>query len=162
MSESGLPQRDSLATRLTMTFATELDDSHRQLVSDTLALERNPSDAELQRSVFRIMHTLKGAARAAGVPPVEALCHAVIACAVERHRAGNVEKGASALLRSRIVAMRAVVSAAVTTRKLTSCVGVMTGAWWQAEVNTIHAITAHRESRMPTPCVRIVVALPMG
>ena len=75
MSDSGVPQRDSLAARLTMTFATELDDSHRQLVSDTLALEREPSDAELQRSVFRIMHTLKGAARAAGVPAIEALCH---------------------------------------------------------------------------------------
>jgi len=77
MSEGGIPQRDSLAARLTMTFATELDDSHRQLVSDTLALERDPSDAELQRSVFRIMHTLKGAARAAGVPAIESLCHAM-------------------------------------------------------------------------------------
>ena len=77
MSDSGVPQRDSLAARLTMTFATELDDSHRQLVSDALALEREPSDAELQRSVFRIMHTLKGAARAAGVPAIESLCHAM-------------------------------------------------------------------------------------
>lgn len=60
-----------------MTFATELEGSHRTLVSDTLALERDPGDAERQRSVFRIMHTLKGAARAAGVPAIETLCHSM-------------------------------------------------------------------------------------
>jgi len=60
-----------------MTFAAELDDSQRTLVADTLALERDPSEAERQRSVFRIMHTLKGAARAAGVPAIESLCHAM-------------------------------------------------------------------------------------
>ncbi len=75
MSDSGAG--DSLATRLTMTFAAELDDSQRTLVADTLALERDPSDTERQRSVFRIMHTLKGASRAAGVPAIESLCHAM-------------------------------------------------------------------------------------
>ena len=72
-----MPRRDSLADRLTMTFATELEGSHRTLVSDTLALERDSGDAERQRSVFRIMHTLKGAARAAGVPAIETLCHSM-------------------------------------------------------------------------------------
>jgi two-component system chemotaxis sensor kinase CheA len=74
---SGGPQRDALAARLTMTFASELDDSYTTLVADTLALERDPSDSERERSVFRIMHTLKGAARAAGVPAIETLCHAM-------------------------------------------------------------------------------------
>ncbi|MEO5904483.1 MAG: response regulator [Gemmatimonadaceae bacterium] len=76
MSDSGAAS-DSLAARLTLTFAAELDDSQRTLVADTLALERDPSEAERQRSVFRIMHTLKGAARAAGVPAIESLCHAM-------------------------------------------------------------------------------------
>lgn len=76
MSGSGADS-DSLAARLTMTFAAELDDSQRTLVADTLALERDPSDVERQRSVFRIMHTLKGASRAAGVPAIESLCHAM-------------------------------------------------------------------------------------
>lgn len=77
MSESDSANRNALAARLTLTFAEELDDSNRTLVSDTLALEKNPSDPERERSVFRIMHTLKGAARAAGVPAIETLCHAM-------------------------------------------------------------------------------------
>ena len=76
MSDS-VPRRDPLAIRLLATFAAELDDSHRTLVADTLALERDPADEERRRSVFRIMHTLKGAARAAGVPAIETLCHSV-------------------------------------------------------------------------------------
>ncbi|MEO5588200.1 MAG: response regulator [Gemmatimonadaceae bacterium] len=77
MSDADRPRRDALTARLLTTFATELDDSHRALVADALALERDPSDAECQRSVSRIMHTLKGAARAAGVPAIETLCHAM-------------------------------------------------------------------------------------
>ncbi len=47
----------------------------QQLNEYLLALERAPADAESQSGIFRVMHTLKGAARAAGVREVENLCH---------------------------------------------------------------------------------------
>ncbi len=96
MSDSGGPQRDALAARLTLTFASELDDSYSTLVADTLALERDPADAERQRSVFRIMHTLKGAARAAGVPAIETLCHSMES-ELSRAKAANLPLTASQL-----------------------------------------------------------------
>ena len=40
-------------------------------------LFRSPDDVERLRSVFRVMHTLKGASRAANLPRVEELCHAL-------------------------------------------------------------------------------------
>ena len=68
---------DVLAARLLAIFIDELDEEVRQLNDDLLALERAPDDAERLRSVFRVMHTLKGASRAAGLPRVEELCHAL-------------------------------------------------------------------------------------
>jgi two-component system chemotaxis sensor kinase CheA len=67
--------KEELAARLLATFAEELDDQVRQGNDDLLALERSPADLEQVRSLFRVMHTLKGAARAAGVERVERLCH---------------------------------------------------------------------------------------
>ncbi|MEO5816529.1 MAG: response regulator, partial [Gemmatimonadaceae bacterium] len=58
-------------------FIDELDEQVQQLNDDLLALERTPDDAERLRAVFRVMHTLKGASRAAGLPLVEELCHAL-------------------------------------------------------------------------------------
>ncbi|MBA3889775.1 MAG: response regulator [Gemmatimonadaceae bacterium] len=66
---------DTLAERLRAIFVEELAEQVQQLNDALLALERAPADAEAQRSVFRVMHTLKGAARAASVPEVESLCH---------------------------------------------------------------------------------------
>ena len=68
---------DVLAARLLLIFIDELDEEVRQLNEDLLALERAPDDVERLRSVFRVMHTLKGASRAAGLPRVEELCHAL-------------------------------------------------------------------------------------
>jgi two-component system chemotaxis sensor kinase CheA len=68
---------DVLAARLLLIFIDELDEEVRQLNEDLLALERVPDDGERLRSVFRVMHTLKGASRAAGLPRVEELCHAL-------------------------------------------------------------------------------------
>ena len=68
---------DVLAARLLAIFIDELDEEVRQLNDDLLALERAPDDVERLRSVFRVMHTLKGASRAAGLPRVEELCHAL-------------------------------------------------------------------------------------
>jgi two-component system chemotaxis sensor kinase CheA len=66
---------DALAARLLSIFIEELGEQVQQLNEELLALERAPGDAEHLRGVFRVMHTLKGAARAAGVLEVENLCH---------------------------------------------------------------------------------------
>lgn len=81
--------RARLAARLLATFLDELDEQLRALNADLLALEVAPDDAERLRSVFRVAHTLKGAARAANVPAVEALCHAL-----EGMLAGARDRGA--------------------------------------------------------------------
>ncbi|HEY5061010.1 MAG TPA: Hpt domain-containing protein, partial [Gemmatimonadaceae bacterium] len=61
--------------RLRAMFVEELDDLVREANESLLALERTPEDSEHLRSLFRVMHTVKGAARAAGVLPAERLCH---------------------------------------------------------------------------------------
>ena len=68
---------DVLAARLLSIFIEELDEEVRQLNDDLLALERTPGDTERLRAVFRVMHTLKGASRAAGLLRVEEVCHAL-------------------------------------------------------------------------------------
>lgn len=68
---------DSLSARLRASFVAELDEQVRVMNADLLALEREPSDAARLKSLFRVAHTLKGAARAAGVPEVERACHAL-------------------------------------------------------------------------------------
>jgi two-component system chemotaxis sensor kinase CheA len=69
--------RSRLLARLRSMFAEELGEQAAALNDDLLALERAPADVERLRSVFRVFHTLKGAARAADVPTVESFCHAV-------------------------------------------------------------------------------------
>ena len=69
--------RQPLAARLLAAFIDEIGEHQRALVAEALALEREPGNADRQAAVFRIMHTIKGAARAASVPSIEALCHAV-------------------------------------------------------------------------------------
>ena len=58
-----VPQSD-LAARLRAMFVDELDENVRAANEHLLALERAPADGEQLRSLFRVMHTLKGAARA--------------------------------------------------------------------------------------------------
>ncbi len=77
MTGPGPGKREPLAARLLAAFIDEIGEHQRALVSEALALERDPSNTERQTAVFRIMHTLKGAARAASVPSIESLCHAV-------------------------------------------------------------------------------------
>ena len=69
--------RDELAARLLATFSGELTEQVRVLNEELLALERKPTAPDHLRAVFRIAHTLKGAARAASVPGVEQVCHEV-------------------------------------------------------------------------------------
>jgi two-component system chemotaxis sensor kinase CheA len=68
---------DALTRRLRATFAGEVEEQARAISADVLALELRPEDRERLRALFRAAHTLKGAARAAGVPLVERLCHAL-------------------------------------------------------------------------------------
>src|SRR6478752_1657901 len=84
---------DALAARLLVIFIDELDEQVQQLNDDLLVLERTPDDAERLRAVFRVMHTLKGAARAAGLPLVEELCHA-LENELSRVRDGSAKLGA--------------------------------------------------------------------
>ncbi|HEY4305191.1 MAG TPA: response regulator [Gemmatimonadaceae bacterium] len=66
---------EALAARLRAMFVEELEDQVTEANRHLLALERTPEDGEELRSLFRVMHTLKGAARAANVPELERLCH---------------------------------------------------------------------------------------
>lgn len=67
--------REQLAARLLATFVGELEEQVQQMNRDLLALETSPADTEGLRSLFRVVHTLKGAARAAGVVAIESVCH---------------------------------------------------------------------------------------
>lgn len=69
--------RDPLGRRLLATFLGELQEQLRVMNADLLALEAAPEDAERLKSLFRVAHTLKGAARAAQVPLVSEVCHAL-------------------------------------------------------------------------------------
>jgi two-component system, chemotaxis family, sensor kinase CheA len=66
---------DELAARLLATFVEELGEQVRLLDTELLALERDPAAAESFGAVFRCIHSLKGAARAAGVGRIERVCH---------------------------------------------------------------------------------------
>src|SRR5437867_10919823 len=60
------------------TFVDELDERVADMERDLLALERPAADsvhAEEVRSLFRAAHSLKGAARAIGLPEIETVCH---------------------------------------------------------------------------------------
>ena len=76
--------REQLLQRLMVTFLGELEEHVRALNRDLLALEKNPSGshAELLETLFRTVHSLKGAARSVNVHAVEAACHRVEAILV--------------------------------------------------------------------------------
>ena len=67
--------RDDLAQRLLGLFIQELDEQLSALDPAVVALEQRPTDAALIQTIFRIAHTIKGAARAAGVSLVEDAFH---------------------------------------------------------------------------------------
>jgi len=68
---------DELAARLRATFAGELQEQMRAMNEAVLALETAPDRLEHVDALFRVAHTLKGASRAADVPAVERVCHAL-------------------------------------------------------------------------------------
>ncbi|MHB1169794.1 MAG: hybrid sensor histidine kinase/response regulator [Longimicrobiales bacterium] len=68
---------EDLSARLRATFVQELEDQLRMMDASLLALEAHPGDAEAIRTLFRAAHSVKGAARVAGVGIVEEACHAL-------------------------------------------------------------------------------------
>ncbi|MEP6621204.1 MAG: response regulator [bacterium] len=68
---------EPLAVRLRAIFAEELEEQLTQMHAALASLQRDPADREQLRAIFRVMHTLKGASRAAGVPLIEQVSHAL-------------------------------------------------------------------------------------
>ena len=66
---------EELSARLLATFITELEDQARAAGDSLSTLQRNPQDGDAVQALFRSAHTIKGAARVAGVPLIEAVCH---------------------------------------------------------------------------------------
>jgi len=78
-----------IGARLRAMFSEELDDQLRVANASLIALEKSPSNADELRSLFRVMHTLKGAARAAALPSIEQLCHRLEALLAPARDAGR-------------------------------------------------------------------------
>ena len=57
-------------------FLGETSESLGQLDSELVRLEQNPDDPSLLRSIFRIVHTIKGTCGFLGLPRLERLAHA--------------------------------------------------------------------------------------
>ncbi|MEP9380547.1 response regulator [Aquabacter sp. CN5-332] len=72
--------KDELRIRLLAIFREEAADHLRSIAHEMAALEQTPEGDGAQASLdrlFRIVHTLKGAARSLSVRPVEKLCHEI-------------------------------------------------------------------------------------
>ena len=116
---------DALARRLRAIFAEELEEQLGQMHAALEALQRDSTDPEHLRAIFRVMHTLKGASRAAGVPLIEQVSHALEGDLVRARDTGtSLDKAQLALLleahdafagaRERLSAGEPVVSAPLT------------------------------------------------
>jgi two-component system chemotaxis sensor kinase CheA len=71
--------KDALRARLLATFRGEADEHLQSFRAALMALDRRPSRAEGSRvleEAFRVMHTLKGAARSVSLRDVESVCQA--------------------------------------------------------------------------------------
>jgi two-component system, chemotaxis family, sensor kinase CheA len=90
---------DDLTERLRATFIDELDEQVADLNAGLLRLEQQPADIETVRALFRAAHTVKGAARVAGMPLIEQACHALEAVfAAARDGERRLDGGAFSLL----------------------------------------------------------------
>ena len=71
---------EALRQRLMVAFLGEAAEHVQTLNEHLLHLERQPDAADAEdrlRSLYRAAHSMKGAARAVGVPPLETLFHRV-------------------------------------------------------------------------------------
>jgi two-component system chemotaxis sensor kinase CheA len=72
--------RSKLVERLMATFRGELEEHVRTINEGLLALEKDPGGpgrADWFKTLLRVAHSLKGAARSVGVAPIEEACHRV-------------------------------------------------------------------------------------
>ena len=72
--------RNRLIERLMATFLGELEEHVRTLNEVVLALEKDPEGpgrADAFKTLLRVAHSLKGAARSVGIAPIEEACHRV-------------------------------------------------------------------------------------
>jgi two-component system, chemotaxis family, sensor kinase CheA len=70
---------EKLRKRLLATFRVEADEHVRSITSELTALTASPAAADAQQrleTLFRTVHTLKGAARSVGIADIEQFCHA--------------------------------------------------------------------------------------
>ena len=74
--------KPGLAARLREAFLADLEEQLATLNGALLALELDARSADGLKSVFRVMHTLKGAAHATDQPLVERACHGLEATLV--------------------------------------------------------------------------------
>lgn len=100
---------ETLAARLRAAFAEDVEEQLRLMDGGLAAMERDPSaGAHHLAALFRAAHTLKGAARVAGLPCAENLCHAMEdVLAAARAGALALTHGHVALLRSAADALAA-------------------------------------------------------
>jgi len=71
---------DELLKKLLVTFRAEADEHLKAMSSGLLALEKTPTgaqQAEIVEVIFRSAHSLKGAARAVNLMPVESVCQSL-------------------------------------------------------------------------------------
>lgn len=69
---------EKLLQRLLATFRQEADEHLQALSSGLLALEKSPADAAARvETIFREVHSFKGAARAVNLTAIESLCQAM-------------------------------------------------------------------------------------
>ncbi|MDE2155243.1 MAG: hybrid sensor histidine kinase/response regulator [Xanthomonadaceae bacterium] len=71
---------DELLKKLMATFRAEADEHLKAMSSELFALERTPAGvqrAKILETVFREVHSLKGAARAVNLAPVESVCQSL-------------------------------------------------------------------------------------
>src|ERR1700758_1339785 len=70
--------KTKMMQRLLATFLEELEEHARHFNQELLALEKNPAPAERAerlKTLFRTVHSLKGAARSVNVDLIEGACH---------------------------------------------------------------------------------------
>ena len=82
--------QDQLLQRLMVTFLGELEEHVVALNRDLLALEKDSGESrsELVDTLFRTVHSLKGASRSVKVHAIETTCHrleTILATAQKRH-----------------------------------------------------------------------------
>ena len=73
-------KNDALLQRLLATFRVEADEHLEAMAAGLLALEKTPSGAQTAsviETIFREAHSLKGAARAVNLVPIESLCQSL-------------------------------------------------------------------------------------